>query len=171
MTENRFGVNAPPFNGGRKIDGFCVVVNDVWASMKKYHKTLGWGPWKLWHAKPPNLSNTTFRGKEVHHTFEFAAAQVGPLVFELIQPVEGPSSYQEFLEEKGEGLQHMQAHFTDIKVVKGLLEEYDKAGIKVVQTGKFCGNEYFYLDTEPSLGSIFELLKVGDMISPDATYP
>ena len=39
-----------------------------------------------------------------------AECEVQPgLVFELVQPLDGPSIYKEFLEEHGEGVQHSPA--------------------------------------------------------------
>ena len=36
-----------------------------------------------------------------------AECHAGPVVFELLQPLEGPSIYKEWLEERGEGLHHV----------------------------------------------------------------
>ena len=36
-----------------------------------------------------------------------AEVHAGPIVFELIQPLDGPSIYKEWLDEHGEGLHHV----------------------------------------------------------------
>jgi methylmalonyl-CoA/ethylmalonyl-CoA epimerase len=155
----------------RTIDGTCVVVEDVMKSVKIYSKTLGWGPWNIYHCKPPKLSNTTLRGKPVDYTMDFAITKVGRAYFELIAPVDGPSTYREFLERGERGVQHIQSNYTSANTVKKILDDYKKAGIGLVQTGRFCGNEFFYLDTEKTLGTIYEILKVGPLDPPDQTYP
>ncbi len=44
----------------------------------------------------------TFRGKEQPYGMKLTLAFVG----EMIKPVQGPNSYEEFLNERGEGLHH-----------------------------------------------------------------
>ena len=155
----------------RTLDGTCVVVKDVMRSVKMYSKTLGWGPWGIYHCRPPQLSNTTLRGKPVPYTMDLAITKIGPAYFELISPVDGPSTYREFLERGDKGIQHIQSNYISMRAVKKILGDYKRAGIGLVQSGKFCGNEFFYLDTESTLGTIYEILKVGPLDPPDATYP
>lgn len=155
----------------RSIDGACTVTRDLWKSVETYSRTLGWGPWDVYHCKPPRLTNTTLRGKPVSYTMDFAITKVGDTYFEIISPVEGPSTYREFLDRGGKGLQHIQSNYSSMKTVKRILDEYKSAGVNLVQTGKFCGNEFFYLDTEATLGTIYEILKVGPLDPPDETYP
>ncbi len=45
---------------------------------------------------------------------KLALAQLGPVMCELIEPVQGPSSYEEFLNEHGEGLHHLGYFVEDI---------------------------------------------------------
>ncbi len=155
----------------RTIDGTCVVVEDVMKSVKTYTKTLGWGPWDIYHCRPPQLSQTTLRGKNVEYTMDLAITKIGPAYFELIAPVDGPSTYREFLDRGDKGVQHIQSNYNTWGPVRKILDDYKKAGIGIVQSGKFCGNQFFYLDTEKTLGTIYEILKVGPLDSPESTYP
>ena len=38
---------------------------------------------------------------------KLSVARTGNTMWELIEPVDGPSIYQEFLDERGEGLHHL----------------------------------------------------------------
>ena len=53
------------------------------------------------------------------------------------------------------------------------VREYAKKGIGVIQSGTFCGGDFFYLDTEPALGMPLELSKSGGRRKrpPDRRFP
>src|SRR5262249_58207049 len=83
------------------------VVKDLRKTMEMYHQALGWGPWNVYEHKPPLLHSTELRGKPTPFTMLGAEVQAGPIGFELLQPLDGPSIYKEWLEQKGEGLHHL----------------------------------------------------------------
>src|SRR5271157_4340920 len=90
-----------------KITQIAVVVRDMDTALKSYTETLGWGPWSVFDYKPPLLHDTRVRGEAVEYRMIGAETSVDGLGFELIQPVSGPSIYQEFLDSHGEGVQHI----------------------------------------------------------------
>ena len=51
------------------------------------------------------------------------------------------------------------------------LEEFKKKGIEVIQSGKFDEDEFYYLDTEASLGTIYEIGNNGKIREPERRYP
>ena len=75
--------------------------------MEQYTKLLGWGPWNVYRHEPPRLHDTVVRGEQVDYTMLGAETHVGDMGFELLQPLEGPSIYREWLDEHGEGLHHV----------------------------------------------------------------
>ena len=94
--------------GPTHISQVAMVVHDLDASMKMLHDTLGWGPWNVYEHVPPKLHDTHLRGKPVAFSMLGAECEVQPgLVVELVQPLDGPSIYKEWLEEHGEGVQHI----------------------------------------------------------------
>jgi 4-hydroxyphenylpyruvate dioxygenase-like putative hemolysin len=97
-----------------------------------------------------------------------AIAQVGALQVELIQPLEGPSIYKEFLAERGEGLHHLQSRVNDIAKP---LAAFSEQGIGVLMSGKFGEGEFYYLDTERLFGFTYEVVKRRTRPAPEATYP
>jgi 4-hydroxyphenylpyruvate dioxygenase-like putative hemolysin len=152
-----------------EITQVAVVVKDLKKAMENYWKTLGMGPWQIYTFAPPALRETTVRGKQVHYTMKLAITWIGSVMFELIEPLEGPSIYKEFLKKKGEGLHHIACYKVDD--VKKTLDTFRQMGIEVLQSGKFDEVEYYYMDTEPILGIIYETGKLGKMRPPEATYP
>ena len=89
---------------------------------------------------------------EPHHD---AAAAI-QATLELIEPIGGPSTWQEFLDEKGEGVHHIAFMVQGTDDVVTFLEG---KGIPVVQQGVYTGGMYTYVDSKPALGIILELLE------------
>ena len=73
------------------ISQIALVVNDIHAAMDAFQQALGWGPWNVYEHKPPSLHHTHLHGEAPPYTMIGAETHVGPIVVELIQPVEGPS--------------------------------------------------------------------------------
>ena len=147
----------------------CVVVKDLQKSMERYWN-LGIGPWAIYTFQSPELSNTTLHGKPAKYSMKIAVAMIGNLMWELVQPLEGPSTYKEFLEQKGEGVHHVQLAVDNFDQTIAALE---KKGIGVLMKGDWKGLSYAYLDTEKELGAILEIKKPLDWgpPQPEATYP
>jgi methylmalonyl-CoA/ethylmalonyl-CoA epimerase len=156
---------------GMRITQVAVVVKDLRATMEKYHEVMGWGPWSVYEHKPPVLRETEVRGKPVHYTMLGAEVHCDPIDFEILQPLEGPSIYKEFLKEKGEGLHHVSVVNTAENVHKALAD-FKKEGIDVLMSGKLKGIEFYYLDSDPVLKMVTETVS-GHAISlkPSYTYP
>lgn len=145
-----------------------LVVRDLQKSMETYWKLLGIGPWRIYTYAPPALRETMVRGKPVEYSMQLALAQAGSVQLELIQPLEGPSIYVEHLAARGEGLHHIQSKVENIEEV---LAAFEKRGIGVLMSGKLGDGEFYYLDTEPTLGVIYEIFRRKSRPAPDAVYP
>jgi methylmalonyl-CoA/ethylmalonyl-CoA epimerase len=74
----------------------------------------------------------------------------------LIEPVGGPSTWQEFLDENGEGVHHIAFRIKGTEQVIAFLAE---KGIDVTQQGRYTGGMYTYINSAPVLGTILELLE------------
>ena len=144
-----------------------IVVKDLQKSMETYWRLLGVGPWKIYDYAPPMLQ-ATVRGQKAICSWRIAHAQAGPLQLELIQPLEGPSIFAEQLQAKGEGLHHIQSRVENIEEV---LAAFAKLGIGVLMGGRFGEGEFYFLDTESSLGVVYEIFRRKSRPAPDAIYP
>lgn len=71
---------------------------------------------------------------------------------ELIEPLEGPSTYTEHLDAGGTGIHHVGCFAYDDP--HGVVETYEAAGIPVVQSGRFEGLEFWYLDMTDELDGL-----------------
>jgi hypothetical protein len=146
-----------------------LVVRDLRAAMETYWRLLGIGPWKTYTYAPPTLREATVRGRRVNYSMRIACAQAGPTQLELIQPLDGPSIYVEHLQAKGEGLHHIQSRIEHD--IQDVLAAFARLGIGVLMSGKFGEGEFYYLDTEPTLGVIYEIFQRQSRPAPEAVYP
>ena len=78
------------------------------------------------------------------------------LQIELIQPLGGKSTWQEFLDTKGEGIHHVAFAVKDINRIEKL---FDSEGMPTVQLGGWDGGAYSYIEASKQLGCVLELLK------------
>jgi hypothetical protein len=129
-----------------------IVVRDMDESIKNLSKFMGIGEWRIDEAtfEESDLS----AGKPCK--IKLAFAEVGNLEIELIQTIEGRPLYQEFLENKGEGIHHIGI---DVPDIYSKLDEFEKQGIEVIHGGSRGQNHFAYLDSEKISGIIIELLQ------------
>lgn len=154
----------------RKIIQVGIVVKDLDKAVKQYYEIYEAGPWDIYTYGPPEMKKGTYRGKPSDWSALIAFTWLGDRQLEIIQPLQGPNIYYEFLEKKGEGLHHIKEWVEDPQAT---IEEYRKKGISVIQSGEFDGGKFYYLDTEPYLGISLEIVKSGGKKhrEPDRRYP
>jgi len=145
-------------NEERKIIQIGIVVRDLDRAVREYHRVLDTGPWDIYLYAPPEMTNVTYRGKPADWSAMIAFTWVGDRQIEIIQPIKGPNIYEEFLAKKGDGIHHFKEWVPDPLAT---VEEYAKKGIGVIQSGTIWGGDFFYLDTESTLGMPLELSKQG----------
>jgi len=161
----------PP--GGLPITQVAAVVHDLERSLEAYHRALGWGPWQVYEHKPPALHHTEYRGRPVEYTMLGAEVQAGPIVFELLQPLSGPSIYRDWLEQHGEGLHHLAVMRHTAEESEAVKARFAGFGAEVLMSGRIGETiEFHYLDTEPMLKVIVEGGSGHAIdLTPSWTYP
>lgn len=156
-----------------QISQIAVVCHDLQSTMEQYTHLLGWGPWNVYRHEPPRLHDTELHGRPAEYTMLGAETHVGEMGFELLQPLEGPSIYREWLNEHGEGLHHMAVMLRDFDESSELKRRFAQIGAEVLMGGRIGETiEFYYLATEPSLKIILESGS-GHAIDlvPDYVYP
>ncbi len=132
----------------------CVVVRDLYSSMKTYWDIYGIGPWHIMTFQPPRMTNMKVRGKPVQYSMKLGVADLGNIQWELIQPLTGPSIYREFLDKHGEGVHHIAVDVGDYDKAVATLKKHK---INILMSGDLPGESYAYMDTEKTLGTVTEL--------------
>ncbi len=92
-------------NAGKieSIEHVGVLVRDLDRAMEHYTNDLGMGPWAVYTLSPDSVRDMTVHGKEQGYVYKLALCNVGPVLYELMESVQGPTIYEEFLSECGEG--------------------------------------------------------------------
>ena len=170
MAEASAGAPAAGFGA---VDQVAVVVRDLDAAMERYVSEFGIGPWAVYTFGPGWILDMTFRGEARGYTMKLALADVGGMMYELIEPVQGPNAYEEFLETNGEGLHHLGYFVDDLDAEIGHMEG---KGYSLLQSGRGMGVDrdggYAYFDTGGALGCIVEAIEMPrEMPEPEYTHP
>lgn len=156
-----------------RISQIAVVCHELQTTMEQYTKLLGWGPWNVYRHEPPRLHDTELYGKPAEYTMIGAETHVGDMGFELLQPLAGPSIYNDWLDEHGEGLHHVAVMLHDYDESTELKKRFAEIGASVLMGGRIGETiEFYYLDTKPSLKILLESGS-GHAIElvPDYVYP
>lgn len=140
-----------------KVDQVGMVVRDMDKAIE-YYQSLGIGPFE-----PPKslvYAERKVFGKPIDIDsikVKVFFAQMGPVQLELVQPVEGESLWKEFLETKGEGINHLGFFVDDIDKEEA---ELIKKGFRVPYRSRYQkGGGAAYFDTGKVGGVLFELVQ------------
>lgn len=156
------------------VDQVAIVVEDIKDGMDRYRAILGVEPWTVYRFEPPDLTDTTYRGEAVEYGMLLALGYAGDVMIELIEPTIPPNLYRDHLDEHGEGLHHIAYFGWGEQETYDVIEQFEAAGMPVIQSGNFLGTEYWYFDTIDELnGVIFEtaVRRSVDDREPLAIYP
>lgn len=147
-----------------------IVVKDVQKTAENYWKMLGIGPWLIITSQS---YDQTHRGKPAHFKSKIAFAQVGPIELELMETLEGPTTFSDFMAEHGEGPHHLQYLVDNVAVIDKHAEIMTQNGFPSLMSGRFgkdCGFNFF--DTVSVLKIIWEAVKEShESAGNSITYP
>jgi methylmalonyl-CoA/ethylmalonyl-CoA epimerase len=141
--------------GNNVVLHIALVVRDIEKSARAYADLFGVDVPTASLTDPLEKTNTHYRGKPTTGQAKLAFLRLENITVELIEPVGGPSAWQEFLQKKGEGVHHIAFR------VKGMdddITRLERKGGKMIQRGDFTGGSYSYVELTKQLGVIVELL-------------
>src|SRR6516164_11087046 len=151
--------NLPAGMGGLKypVSQVSLVVNDLHRTMERYYEAFGWTGWRVFDHVEPTHHGTELRGKSVPYSLRGAEVMVGSLNFELLEPLDGPSLWKEFLAAHGEGIASIAVMFDTRPESEIVKAEFAKLGIDVTMRALIGDHiEYYYLDTQDRFGCLIE---------------
>jgi len=137
------------------ITQVAMVVRDVEKTARNYADLFGMEIPQIILTDPEEKAHTRYRGQPTPARAKLAFFRMGSLSLELIEPVDGPSTWREFLDRHGEGIHHIAFLVEDMDEAVRFLEG---KGMPLVQRGDFTGGCYAYVDSTSRLGAIIELL-------------
>ena len=128
-----------------------IVVKDMEQAVK-YYESMGVGPFKSY---PPlhDYVKVNVPDEDAFYNLIITECQIGPVTLQLVEPGEGKSIYGDFLEQRGEGLQHLGFVVDDIDKEEAKLK---KLGFKVITSGRRAdGSGFTYVDNDEIGGAHF----------------
>jgi methylmalonyl-CoA/ethylmalonyl-CoA epimerase len=133
-----------------------LVVKDIDKAIDAYVDILGLPRPTVVVTDGYDKAQTTYRGQPSQATAKLAFFDLGQVQIELIEPVGGPSTWKEVLDQRGDGIHHIAFQVKGTDQVVAYLEG---KGVELVQQGRYTGGMYSYMDASNSLGLILELLE------------
>ena len=130
-----------------------IIVKDIKKAEAGFAK-IGIGPFGPLAAEPTVRWEAD--GKPTQVKLKMSFANIGKLELELIEPI-SDCMQKEFLDKKGEGINHFSFFVKDIDEV---VKEMAQKGYKVVQRGwRPSGGGYAFFDTERDCGFMLEVIQ------------
>jgi methylmalonyl-CoA/ethylmalonyl-CoA epimerase len=119
---------APPTPFPLKLSQYALVVNSL-EKVSAYWQKLGFPAMEITHGP---LSDLRYRGHPGQFDQRLGWHRHGLVTWEWIEPLAGPTVYQDFLEEHGEGFHHFAFDVPDIDAAGAA---WAALGVKIVQSG------------------------------------
>jgi len=150
------GKTDEPIITNRTVTQVAVIVKDIDKAREAWADVLGVDPPEASVAESHPSRPTRYRGNPSDAKAKLAFFDMGNLQIELIQPLGGNSTWQEFLDKNGEGIHHIAF---SVKDINGIEKKFELQGMPTVQNGGWDGGAYSYIDASARLGCILELLE------------
>jgi methylmalonyl-CoA/ethylmalonyl-CoA epimerase len=154
-----------------KPDQIGILVPDIKAAVPRYAAIFGVREWRLWTYGPDFVPELTYRDQPGEFVMRLALSDSSPQL-ELIEPLRGPSIYEEWLRDNRAGVHHIG---TFVASLDSAAEAMREAGYELVQAGRGYGAKgdggFAYFDTTRDLGIITEVLEIPTARRPpEATW-
>ena len=133
-----------------------IIVTDIEAKAQAWADVLGLPVPEIIITDAVDVAQTEYEGKSTPARAKLAFFHLGQVELELIEPIDGPSTWKDQLDEHGESLHHIAF------VIDGMQEKIaflESKGLSLVQRGEYTGGRYAYVDGTAQLGAILELLE------------
>lgn len=139
-----------------KVIQLAFIVNNLEAGIDHYRQIFGLTTWEIYTITPPSLHNLRYHGIPGEFSMRQAVAlSKDGMQYELIQPLTGPSIYQDFLNLHGEGLHHIACEYTGN--FDEAISRFFQIGIAPIMQGNWGEIRFAYMDTEKKIGTCVEI--------------
>lgn len=159
----------------QKLAQVSIVVDDIYAYIKRYNDDYGIGPWVILHFDKENTHDMIIGGKKEDFEIRLALCECLNVQLELIQPLSDNGTYAEFLKKNGgPGIHHVCMEPTEgYRKVREVLAErgYSETLIGGTDAGDM---QFGYVDLSKDLGFIVELMNPPEGFippPPEDVYP
>jgi methylmalonyl-CoA/ethylmalonyl-CoA epimerase len=149
----------PTALAGLAITQVAFLVPDLASAVSTWSAVLGRSDWLVYTYNPSTVPELTFRGKPAQFSIRLALSGARPQV-ELIQPLSGPSIYEEWIDRHGFGAHHVGFH---VPICRPIVDRLAAEGFEAVQAGGGYGLDgdgaFAYYDLVDALGLYAEVIE------------
>jgi methylmalonyl-CoA/ethylmalonyl-CoA epimerase len=132
----------------------AICVNSVAETAKFYEEKFGIGP--FWF-RDVEYRNATYYGASAGYRGKRGFAQLGPMLLELIELVDGKTIQEDFMKQRGEGLHHLGF---EVDSLSDSLAEAKRRGVRVTQSfQRNDGTGFAYVESDTVGGAVFEVVE------------
>lgn len=146
--------------GGGRVDQLGFLVPDLEASMRQWGALYRDEQWRVYTYSRENVPNIRYRGQSGEFAMRLALIGSSPQL-EIIEPLQGPSIYHDWIADHGYGLHHLGFFVPSVATA---VEEMESAGHACIQSGSGYGLDgdggFAYFDFEPHFGVHLETIEV-----------
>ena len=148
----------PPL-GPRTIAQVGIIVRDIEAKAKAWSELFGLPMPEIKETAGYEVSHAQYGGQPTTARAKLAFLNFGQVDVELIEPIGGPSTWKDQLDQHGPSLHHLAFRFASVDELTARAPFLESKGLKEVQRGDYLPNgRYIYMDGIEQLGCILELL-------------
>jgi len=138
----------------KSVCQIALVVKDIEASVRRYAELFGVPAPDIFTIPPQEEAHTRFRGKPTATCAKLAVFDLGQVVLELTEADDKPSSWKQFIDERGEGVHHIGFKVADRE---SAMAHFRKMGIGERHYGEYPGGSYTFVDSAELFGVIFNI--------------
>jgi len=142
--------------GTTTVSQIGIVVSDIEAKAEAWARLLGVPVPDIRITDPVEKTQAEYAGEPTPARAKLAFLNAGQVQIELIEPIDGPSTWRDQLDRHGDSLHHVAFRIQGMAEKITLLGDH---GLRLVQRGEYTGGRYAYLDGVFRLGTIIELLE------------
>jgi len=136
-------------------DQVGIIVADLEAFLKSIEDLLGLDGFEVIEYPPEDLEpETTYYGQPTEFKAKIAFRDFGKFQLEVVEPLQGQSVFQDFLDNHGPGLHHIR--FTE-EHLDDITERLNEKGIQEIASGKGAhgSSKWAYFDTAEALQGLY----------------
>ncbi|MCC5930778.1 MAG: VOC family protein [Cyclobacteriaceae bacterium] len=145
-----------PLINTKRVAQVAIIVRDIEAASRAWAEVLGVAVPAPIVATNNKSRPTHYQGAPTDAEAKLAFFEMDNLQLELIEPLGGNSTWQNYLDSHGEGIHHIAFW---VKGIDGVQKRFELKGMPAEQTGGWDGGGYSYIDATRNLGCVLELLE------------
>jgi methylmalonyl-CoA/ethylmalonyl-CoA epimerase len=141
---------------GATLNQIGIVVRDAEEAARRFSALTGMPVTQPIVTDSVDKAHTIFRGQPSPARAKLIFFNMGQVTIEFIEPLDGPSTWRDFLDRHGNGVHHIAFQVEQTAAAAAGMEAQ---GAKSEQMGDFTGGKYIYEDAIAQVGAVIELLQ------------